>query len=350
MQAEPFGQGHIHDTYLARLRLPDGVDSRCILQQVNTAIFRDPEGLMENIAQVTGHLRAKILAEGGDPRRETLSLFPAVDGKVFWRSPRGDFWRAVAFIDRTYTETVASGPASLYQAARAYGRFQRRLADFPAGRLHVTLPNFHNTPLRFEAFLAALQRDAHNRATNARPEIDLALQRAGEAGFLHERFVRGELPERVAHNDTKVDNVLFDEKSGEGVCVIDLDTVMPGLGILDFGDLVRSGATHAAEDEPDLSKITLDLERFSAIAQGFLEETRSSLTPTELAALPWAARVITFEQGLRFLTDFLNGDTYYKTRHPGHNLERCRTQFKLLRDMEAAFEEMERVVDFSSHN
>jgi hypothetical protein len=164
LEAEPFGQGHIHDTYLARLRLPEGADSRCILQRLNTAVFRDPEGLMENIAQVTGHLRAKIQAEGGDPWRETLSLFPSVDGPVFWRSPQGIYWRAVAFIDGTYTETVASVPDSLYQAARAYGRFQRRLADFPAGRLHLTLPDFHNTPLRFEAFLATLDRDVHTRA------------------------------------------------------------------------------------------------------------------------------------------------------------------------------------------
>ena len=300
---------------------------------------------MENIEAVTTHLRQKIAAYGGDPERETLNLVPVVQGGNLHRSVEGDYWRAYHNIERARTYNVVENLDQVYNAARAFGNFMRLLSDFPAERLHETIPNFHHTPKRFEAFKEAVERDVVNRAEAAAAEIDLVMQRADKSSTLIDMLERGELPARITHNDTKFNNVMIDDATGEGVCVIDLDTVMPGLCLYDFGDAIRSGANPAAEDEQDLSKVVFDLAVFDRYAHGYLDATRESLTASEVDYLPFSAILMTFECGMRFLTDHLQGDTYFKIHRENHNLDRCRTQFKLVADMEAAYDEMVAIVD-----
>ena len=342
--ASPYGHGHIHDTYAARFRKADGTIARYILQRINRHVFPQPEAVMHNIEQVTDHLRRKITAQGGDPARQTITLIPTVEGTTFYRSPQGDCWRAEVLIEGARTYETAASPAHVYQAAKAFGRFQRLLSDFPPGQLFETIPDFHHTGQRFQALVEAVARDAVNRARQATAEIAFAEKRAGEVRVLVDRRAAGAIPERVIHNDTKLNNVMIDDETGEGICVIDLDTVMPGLAVYDFGDAVRGGANPAAEDERDLSQVGLDLTLFEHLARGYLEETRDFLTPAEMDSLAFAAKLISFEQGLRFLTDYLNGDVYYRTHRPDHNLDRCRTQFKLVSDIEAKFDQMARLI------
>ena len=344
LEACPFGNGHIHDTFAARFDIGSGKTRRYILQKINTHVFTQPVRVMENIEKVTAHLRKAILQTGGDPLRETLTLIPRLDGKSFYQDETGAVWRAMIFIEGAQTYQTVSDPRLYMQAARAFGRFQIRLTDFPVGDLHITLPDFHNTPWRLENFLQAVENNAAGRAQLARPEIDFLLQRQGQAGRLVQLQRQGQLPLRVTHNDTKLDNVMIDDRTGEGICVIDLDTVMPGLALYDFGDSVRSAANPAAEDEPDLSKVFFNLPVFERLVQGYLQEAGSLLTQAELDNLAFSAWLITYEQALRFLGDYLNGDTYYKINRPNHNLERARTQIKLIQGMEDHIEEMEGVV------
>jgi Ser/Thr protein kinase RdoA (MazF antagonist) len=343
--ASPYGTGHIHDTYAASFRKADGQLHRYLLQRINVAVFQHPEKLAENIQRVTAHLRAKIRGLGGDPWRETLNLIRTKNQGTLHKAPDGSYWRAFIFIEGAQTYAVPEHPDHVYHAARAYGGFQKLLADFPVEELHETIPGFHDTRQRFEAFVQAVDRDAANRAHAVQDEIQFVEQRHADTCVLLDLQRSGELPERVTHNDTKFDNVMIDNDTGHGVCVIDLDTVMPGLALYDFGDAVRSAANPVAEDEPDLSKVCFDFTVFDRLAKGYLDSARAFLTVREMDHLAFSAKLITLECGMRFLTDYLNGDLYFKVRRKNHNLDRCRTQLKLVHDMEAGFEQMMRVVD-----
>ena len=345
LDARPYGCGHINDTYIVRCRTADGVTRRYTLQRINHHVFQDPEALTRNIEAVTAHLRRKVLAAGGDPERETLTLVPAENRSTLHRTDDGDYWRAYLFIEGARTHESVESLEQVYSAAQAFGRFQELLSDFPPDQLHETIPDFHNTPKRFAACMEAVKRDTHNRARAAAAEIAFVTQRAGEVSILVDLLAQGALPERVTHNDTKLNNVMIDDETGMGICVIDLDTVMPGLSLYDFGDTVRSSGNPAAEDERDLAKVGIDLAVFDALTRGYLEATRDFLTPAEVDLLPFSARLMTLECGMRFLTDHLNGDVYFKTHRENHNLDRCRAQFKMVAEMEERFGEMVGVVE-----
>jgi hypothetical protein len=344
-KAEPVDSGHINDSYAVWFHTPGKPPHRYLLQRINQHVFRSPERLMENIEGITDHIRNKILTAGGDPDRETLTLVRTVDGGVLHRTPGGEYWRAALFIEgaRTYESTRSLD--QVYSAARAFGNFQKLVSDYPAEQLHETIPDFHHTPKRFEAFLRAIQRDAWNRAHSVQAEIQFVEQRAAEISVLIDGLEAGILPQRVTHNDTKFNNVLIDDVTGEGICVIDLDTVMPGLSLYDFGDAVRSGASRTAEDERDLSLVTVDLEIFDRLVAGYLDAAGEFLTTMEIEAMSFSAKLMTLECGMRFLTDYLEGDHYFRIHRAGHNLDRCRTQFKMVRDFEARRGEMERIVE-----
>jgi Ser/Thr protein kinase RdoA (MazF antagonist) len=345
LRAYPYGSGHINDTYAAEFRKDDGVAHRYLLQRINHDVFKNPEQLMHNIERVIRHLREKIRAAGGNPQREAMCLIPTIDGGTYCRMDSGDYWRGFVLIEGAQTYEIAESMKHVYCAARAFGSFQGLLSDFPAGHLHETIPGFHNTPQRFQAFVEAVERDTANRAHAVRREIAFVEQRAGETSVLIDLLDQGLLPERVTHNDTKFNNVMIDDETGEAVCVIDLDTVMPGSALYDFGDSVRAAANSAAEDEPDLSKVAFRLDIFEHLAAGYLDSTRDFLTPAERDYLAFSAKLMTFECGMRFLADHLNGDTYFKVHREGHNLDRCRTQFKMVQDMEAQYDQMMRIVE-----
>jgi Ser/Thr protein kinase RdoA (MazF antagonist) len=344
IEAVPFGNGHINDTYAVACSPTGEKINRYILQKINHFVFREPEALMENIQRVTDHLSQKISAAGGDRFRQTLTLVPTLDDGNLYQDPAGDYWRAYHFIEGSRTYEKAENLQHVYQAAWAFGNFQRLLTDFPAEQLHETIPNFHHTPKRFKTFEDAVQADACNRAAGVRDEIHFIECREPDTRLLLEMSAQGRLPPRVTHNDSKFNNVMIDNRTGKGICVIDLDTVMPGLALYDFGDIVRSAAALAAEDEPDSSKAGLSLEIFDALAQGYLDAGRSFLNAAEVDNLAFSARLITLEQAIRFLTDYLNGDVYYKVHRPGHNLDRARTQIAMVRDMEVKHEQMAKII------
>jgi hypothetical protein len=343
LDAAPWGGGHINDTYVSRFQV-DGQVVRYTHQRINHYVFRQPDWVMDNIRRVTEHLRRRVLAQGGDPRRETLTLVPALAGGWFYPTDDGDYWRTYEFIAEARTYETADDPHLIYSASRAFGNFQKLLADLPGERLHETIPNFHHTPRRLAAFQQALAADVKGRASLARPEIDFVLQRQADTRVVIDLLERGTLPERITHNDTKLNNVLIDDRTRQGICVLDLDTVMPGTVLYDFGDAVRAGACTAAEDEPDLQRVRFDLERYTQLARGYLDAARDFLTPTEIEYLPFGGRLITLEQGIRFLTDYLNGDIYYKTQREHHNLERARTQLKLVAEMERQAARLDEIV------
>lgn len=345
LNAEPIPSGHINDSYAARFRRSDGGAHRYLIQRINHHVFQTPEKVMENIEGITTHLRRKIIAAGGDPERETLNLIPTLDEKHLHRSHVGEYWRAAIFIEGAQTYDRVKDFEHVYNVAQAFGQFQHLVSDFPAERLHHTIPDFHHTPKRFCAFVEAVQRDLMNRARSVRDEIGFVERRANETSTLVDLLEKGQLPQRVTHNDTKLNNVMIDDETGRGICVIDLDTVMPGLSLYDFGDAVRSGANRAAEDERDLAQVTIDLGIFGRFVAGYLDVTRGFLTPLEIDNLPFSAKLMTLECGMRFLTDHLNGDLYFRIDRENHNMDRCRTQFKLVQDMEARFEEMVRIVE-----
>ena len=334
-----YGHGHINDTYAVEYRLGSGT-RRFIFQRINHKVFKDVAGLMANIVAVTDHLRRKILAAGGDPLRETLTLVPALDGRSYLQTDTGEYWRVYVFIDGARTFESVERLEHVASAGRAFGTFQRLLSDFPADELVETIPGFHHTRKRFGAFQQAVAEDVQGRAKAARPEIDFVLRRETSTSRLVDMLSDGRLQQRITHNDTKFNNVMIDDRTGEGVCVIDLDTVMPGLSLYDFGDSIRSMANTGAEDETDLSKVSFSQEVFDLYTRGYLEAAGSWLEPEELALLPFSAELMTLECGIRFLTDYLQGDIYYKTRRPEHNLDRTRTQLKLVQEMEAAEQEM----------
>ena len=344
VSAAPYGSGHINDTFLTLVEIA-GQQRRFILQRINHQVFKQPDLLMENVARVCAHAHAKLRAAGtGDAHRRALRLIPTHQGKAWHVDPSGNRWRCYDFIEGATGHDVVRSPAQAEAAAKAFGAFQSLLADLPGERLHETIPDFHHTPSRFARFQAALAKDSHGRAAAAGPEIAFALARAGEVSVVVDALRAGSLPERVTHNDTKLNNVLLDDVTQEGVCVIDLDTVMPGSALYDFGDLVRTSTSPAAEDETDLSLVRMQLPMFAALVRGYLSSARGFLTPREKELLPFAGKLITFEIGLRFLTDWLEGDTYFKIKRPAHNLDRCRTQFKLVASIEEQLPAMREIV------
>ena len=338
METSPYGNGHINDTYLVES------EPRTILQRINTAIFKRPDQVMANIAAVTEHLRRKIIAAGGDPKRETLTLVPTVDGFPYYTAPDGSAYRMYHFIKRAKSFEQAESPEMFAASAHAFGKFQRMLSDFPADTLYEVIPNFHNTADRLRQFREALANDVAGRAASVQPEIDFVLSHADCVTRVTDAIADGSVPLRVTHNDTKLNNVMLDEVTHEGVCVIDLDTVMPGSMLYDFGDALRFGASTGAEDETDLSKIEFDLTYFEAFTKAFLEEVGGDITPRERELLPFSALLLTLECGIRFLIEYLNGDTYFRIHREHHNLDRCRTQFKLVADIEKKLAQMDAIV------
>lgn len=341
---EPFGCGHINSTFAVYFSRETKPPVRYILQAINTSIFKDPYGLMENIEGVTSHLRKKLIEQGKDPSRGTLTVIPTKSGSSLFKDSEGVYWRSYTFIeDATCYQTISS-PEIFKNAAKAFGHFQKLLADYPADTLHEIIPNFHNTPSRYEDFKSAIKADKKGRAKNVQQEIEFYLERETDGKTVVDAINAGKLPLRVTHNDTKLNNIMMDNTTNEGICVIDLDTVMPGSVLYDFGDSIRFGASTAAEDEIDLTKVSMSLELFEAYTAGFLSEAGDSLTKEEIELIPFSAKLMTLECGLRFLTDYLNGDTYFKIQREHHNLDRTRTQMILVADMERKMDDMKQIV------
>jgi hypothetical protein len=335
----PHGNGHINDTYLVICEAPDA-PVRYILQHINRHVFRDPIAVMQNVERVTAHLAAQVAGQP-DGARRALQLVPARDGRNWHVDAEDETWRAYRFIENARTYDTATSVEQAFQAARAFGCFQQQLSSLPPPRLHETIPDFHHTPKRFAALERAIAGDIGGRAVLAQPEIEFARSRQSIASVL----LDADLPERITHNDTKFNNVLLDDATGEAICVIDLDTVMPGLVLYDFGDMVRTTTSPAGEDERDLSNVTMQFPLFEALVRGYLDSAGAFLTSAERKYLAFSGKLITFEIGIRFLTDYLAGDTYFKVHREGHNLDRCRTQFKLVESIECQEEEMNRLVE-----
>ncbi|MGN0779777.1 MAG: phosphotransferase enzyme family protein [Aristaeellaceae bacterium] len=347
VSVEPYGCGHINDTFRVITRKP-GTDKehRYILQRLSPVAFHEPEKVMENIGAVTAYLKKIIQQRGGDPDRETLIIIPARDGREYILDhEQGGCWRMYLFIENSYTCQQAESEDVFREAARAFGAFQRDLTDYPAQTLHETIPYFHHTPRRVQALETAVEKDAVGRVADAQEEIAFALARKERARTLTDALQRGELPLRVTHNDTKLNNVLMDSVSGKAMCVVDLDTVMPGLCAYDFGDAIRFGANTALEDEADLSKVHFSMPMFRAYSEGYLEQAGDLLTQAEVRSLPMGAWTMTYEVGIRFLTDYLDGDHYFHTTYPEHNLVRARNQFALLADMERQEQAMQAIME-----
>lgn len=339
-----YGNGHINDTYLTRWQR-DGLVKNWILQRINHKIFTNPPKVMENITGVTAHIRRKLEAAGtADIDRRVLTCATASGGKHFFHDDNGNYWRVYNFIDGARSHDVCTGPQLAYEAARAFGNFQMLLADYPAETLHETIPWFHHTPRRFKALETAIEADSANRCVTAKPEIDFALARKSITGTVSDLLEQGQIRPHVTHNDTKLNNVMIDNGTGVGICIIDLDTVMPGSILYDVGDLVRSSTVTAVEDERDLAKVDMDISRFEAVIRGYAETAGSLPSPVEKDLLAFCGRLITFTIGIRFLSDYLAGDVYFKTKRPGQNLERARVQFALVLGMEKRSTEMERIV------
>jgi hypothetical protein len=337
--AEPYGSGHINDTYCVIFDQA-GTTARYIFQRINHAVFKEPVSLMENIQRVTTHLAGKMSGER-DASRRVLTLVPARHGLCYYCDEDENYWRAYLFIEQALTYDAVESTQQAFEAAKAYGRFQTLLADLPAPRLHDTIPDFHHTPKRFAALENVIAADAVNRAKLVKPEIEFALKHKAMCRTL----LDADLPGRVTHNDCKFNNVMLDDATGEGICVIDLDTVMPGLALYDFGDMVRTTTSPAKEDEGDLSKVKMQFPMFEALVRGYLASAGDFLTKAEKQHLAFSGKLIAFEIGIRFLADFLGGDTYFKVHHNGHNLDRCRTQFKLVESIEQQEEQMNKLIE-----
>ena len=335
-EAERFGAGHINDTFAVWAA---DRSKRWILQRINTDTFTDPAGLMENVTGVTAYLRRQIIERGGDPDRETLNVIPTLDGKPYYTDTEGGAWRAYIFVEGTVCLQKVENERDFYTAAETFGNFQNQLAGYPAATLHETIARFHDTPNRYANFEKALAADVMGRAKDVGPEIAFIRAREADCRVLVDQLAAGVLPLRVTHNDTKLNNVLIDQETGKGICVIDLDTVMPGLSAYDFGDSIRFGANDCAEDEPDQNKVHFSLHLYKVFAEGYLA-AGSAMTEAERRSLPWGAKLMTLECGIRFLTDYLEGDHYFKISRPDQNLDRARTQFTLVQGMEREFDAM----------
>ena len=340
----PYGSGHINDTYRVVYE-QDGQEVHYIHQRINKNIFKNVPGLMENIGRVTRHQRKKFEEAGADEiDRRVLTLVPTVDGKDYFVDAHGDFWRTYVFVEDAVGIDVIENTDQAYESAKAFGEFQCQLANMP-GRLNDTIPNFHHTRSRYNTLMQAIAEDTHGRAANVQAEIAFAKAREEIVDVVIDLMASGEIPERVTHNDTKLNNVLIDTTTGKGMCVIDLDTVMPGSVLYDFGDMIRTTTNQAAEDEPDLSKIEMNIDYFEALVNGYLETASGFLTPKERELLPFSGQLITFEIGLRFLTDYLQGDVYFKTHRDGQNIDRCRKQFKMVESMEEQMDAMQKIME-----
>lgn len=339
----PYGNGHINDTYRLTCETPEGI-RRYILQRMSRRIFKNPQELMENVSGVTSWLRKKIIENGGDPERETLTLLNSRENLPYFVDSTGDYWRIYLFIEGATCYEQVKDDNDFYQSAVAFGHFQRLLADYPAETLHETIKDFHNTPDRLEKFKKAVAEDICGRAASVQKEIDFILEREELTHALYDLQLDGRLPLRVTHNDTKLNNIMIDDETGKAICVIDLDTVMPGLTANDFGDSIRFGASTALEDEQDLSKVSCDLHLFDVYARGFIEGCGGALTDLEIDMLPMGAILMTFENGIRFLTDHLEGDHYFRIHREGHNLDRCRTQLTLVKDMQEKLPQMNAII------
>ena len=340
---KPLNDGHINSTFVLYYADEDGTTHSYVVQKINTHIFTNPDALMGNIVGVTTFLQKKIAACGGNVQRETLDFLPAADGKYYAKDSTGSCWRCYRHIGNVYTCNIIDSEEVFYNAGTAFGAFQQALADYPSETLIETIPNFHNTYSRFLDFKKAVADDLSGRRANVQDEIQFILDREANTHVLLNFIDKGELPLRVTHNDTKLNNILFDDKTNQGICMIDLDTVMPGLSLYDFGDSIRFGANTASEDEKDVSKVSLSLPLYKAYTEGYLHTAKDSLWAKEIEYLPFSAKLMTLECGMRFLADYLNGDTYFKTAYPEHNLVRCRTQLALVADMERKMEEMKKI-------
>jgi len=343
VHAHPHGSGHINDTYCATLDQA-GQRVRYVVQRINHKVFKKPLELMENVDRVTRHALATLKAlDHPEAHRRTLTCIPSHEGNPYARDDEGNYWRVYPFIEGARGHDEIDTDEQAYQAARAFGEFQKLAAGLSGARLHETIPDFHHTPKRLAALEAAVLRDTAGRAAGVAAEIGFARARATDCARITDLIASGDIPERVTHNDTKLNNVLLDDTTAEGVCVIDLDTTMPGCVLYDFGDMVRTATPTSREDDPDAAGIGMRLDRFEALIQGYLSSA-DFLNEAEMTNLAFSGKLITLEVGIRFLTDYLDGDVYFKTRRPGHNLDRCRNQFAFVRVLEENMAAMERIV------
>lgn len=333
---EPYGNGHINDTFVTS-------SYDYLIQRINTNVFKKPGELMENIDKVTQYLKDKILEEGGDPDRESLTVVKTTDGENYCMV-EGNAYRVYKFLKNTKSIEFSKSLEDLYCAGKSFGHFQMLLDDYPAETLYETIADFHNTPKRVEALKEAIKNDIAGRASSVQKEIDFALECADFASVVVDELKKGTLPLRVTHNDTKINNILFDEKTDEAICVIDLDTVMPGSSLYDFGDALRMGASTGAEDEVNLDLVNFDCDAFKSFAKGYLSEMKDKLSQKEIELMPFSAKLLTYECGIRFLTDYLNGDTYFKIHREHHNLDRARNQFKLVYDISTKEKELAEII------
>lgn len=336
-------RGHINSTFFINTN-SENKEPEYVFQRINTSIFKNPDQLMSNIFNVTSHIRNKLVAEGKDADRGVLNFIKTVDGKYCYVDDEGGYWRAYHFVGKALSLDLSDTTELFAQAGFAFGHFQNQLADFDASKLYETIPNFHNTVSRLNDLKEAISKNIAGRKDVAQKEIDFVLAREDKCSYIVNGIKEGKYPLRVTHNDTKLNNVLLDEATGDGLCVVDLDTVMPGSMLYDFGDSIRFGASSAAEDETDLSKVFVRLDMFEAYTEGFIKGLDGAVTNDEIAAFPLSAYIITLEIGIRFLTDYLNGDTYFRIHRPDHNLDRARNQFKLVADMETKMDEMNKIV------
>jgi hypothetical protein len=343
LNADSFGSGHIHETFLVRTAEPD--KDNYILQKINNTIFRNIPELQENVERVTDHIRKKLSSiPGSDIKRECLQMMQAKVGKSWHTDDLGNFWRVFVFISNHRSYDIVDSPSKAFEGGKAIGRFQALLADLPGKPLHETIPSFHDIENRIDRFIDTLKKDPAGRVRETIRETEFMIKRADEMSIIQKLGREGKIPVRITHNDTKFNNILFDEND-KSLCIIDLDTVMPGYFHSDFGDAIRTGANIAAEDEKDLSKIKMDIDLFGAYAEGYLSETRNILNAVEKEHLAFAPLLMTYEQAVRFLTDYIDGDTYYKIHHKHHNLQRTRAQIRLVESMEEQFEEMREIIN-----
>ena len=343
--AEPCKVGHINETYTATYE-QGGTNVRYIHQRINHEVFKDPVGLMDNLQRVTTHQHRKNAERGArDTTRRALTLIPARDGKSYYKTPDGEYWRTFVFIENVRTFEAVESAEQAYEAGKAFGEFQHQLVDLPGPRLHDTIPHFHNTRKRFEAFTTALAEDRLNRAATARKEIAWVMAHEKLCDVILKAMAAKKIPERITHNDTKFNNVMLDTENGRAMCVVDLDTVMPGCALYDFGDQVRTTTSPTLEDELDLTKVEMRMPMFKALCRGYLESAAQFLNKAERAHIAFSGKLITLNIGLRFLTDYLNGDTYFRIHRPHHNLDRSRTQFRLVESIERQEAAMQKFAD-----
>ena len=332
LDGQPYGSGHINDTFAVSYD-QGGTPIRYIFQRINHNIFKDPPALMENIRRVTEHQRSNM-QNTDNPSRRALTLIPARNDECFHKDDSDNYWRVYIFIENAQTYNLVESPKQAFQVAKAFGEFQNILSNIPGDRLHETIPAFHDTPKRLEALKKAIASDEFGRLKTAEPEVEFVMKREEMTGTLLDLARTGDIPERITHNDTKINNVMLDDATGDGICVIDLDTVMPGLALYDFGDMVRTSTCSAREDTTDLAEVFMRPDMYEALLKGYLSTVGDILTPAEKEYLPFSGKLITLEIGIRFLTDYLSGDSYFKTHREGQNLDRCRMQFKLVSSIE----------------